>query len=194
MCCKVVFAALVAVAATVMVYVFGDCAKKPPEPHPVSPTITALPKRTKRTLKNVPGALASFERMGLPLKSGSRHIAALIGSSGLLAGDVRGASSAVSDAVLSVRVKDVAALPEGIVAGVKTAVAPGGNPVAVSVIAGITLSPCGCNANVKLAVCPELTNSVVAPVAMRVKSVMAGEVTVSTKTLLVTGALRASPP
>jgi hypothetical protein len=39
-----------------------------------------------------------------------------------------------------------------------------------------------------------LTNSVVPPVVARVKSVIAGGVTVSTKTLLVTGALRASPP
>jgi hypothetical protein len=66
--------------------------------------------------------------------------------------------------------------------------------VAVSVIVGVTLPPCGCNAKVKLAVCPGLTNSVVPPVVVRVKSVMAGGVIVTTKTLVVTGALRASPP
>ena len=131
--------------------------------------------------------------MRLPLNNGSTHIAALIGSSGLLVGDKSGAPLAVSCAVLIERLKGVAALPAGIVAGVKTAVAPAGNPVAVRVIGGVALPACGCNANVKLAVCPGLTNSVVAPVAVRVKSVMAGGVTVSTKTLLVTGALRASP-
>jgi hypothetical protein len=99
----------------------------------------------------------------------------------------------VSDAVLIARLKGVAALPEGIVAGVKTAVAPGGKPVAVRVIGGFTLPPCDSNAKVKLAVCPGLTKSVVPPVAVRVKSVMGGGVIVSTKTLLVTGALRASP-
>ena len=95
--------------------------------------------------------------MRLPLNNGSRHIAALIGSSGLLVGDKGGAPSAVSDAVLIARLKGVAALPEGIVAGVKTAVAPGGKPVAVRVIGGFTLPPCDCNAKVKLAVCPGLT-------------------------------------
>jgi len=135
----------------------------------------------------VSGTLASIERMRLPLNNGSRHIAALIGSSGLLVGDKGGAPSAVSDAVLIARLKGVAALPEGIVAGVKTAVAPGGKPVAVRVIGGFTLPPCDCNAKVKLAVCPGLTNSVVPSVAVRVKSVMSGGVIVITKTLLVTG-------
>jgi hypothetical protein len=132
--------------------------------------------------------------MRLLLNNGSRHIAALIGGSGLLVGEKGGAPSVVSDAVLIAIMKGVAALPEGIVAGVKTAVAPGGKPVAVRVISGVTLPPCGCNAKVKLAVCPGLTDSVVTPVAERVKSVMGGGVIVITKTLLVTGTLRASPP
>ena len=140
------------------------------------------------------GTLASFERMRLPLNNGSRHIAALIGSSGLLVGEKGVAPSAVSDAVLIARLKGDAVLPEVIVAGVKTAVAPEGKPVAVRVIVGVTLPPCGCNAKVKLAVCPGLTNSVVVPVAVKVKSVMGGGVIVTTKTLLVTGGLRASPP
>jgi hypothetical protein len=131
--------------------------------------------------------------MRLPGNNGSRHIAAEIGSNGLLRGDDRCAPSAVSDAVLMARLKGVAPLPEGIVAGVRTAVAPEGKPVAVRVIVGVTLPACGCNANVKLAVCPGLTNCVGAPVVVSVKSGMAGGVTVSTKTLLVTGALRASP-
>jgi hypothetical protein len=131
--------------------------------------------------------------MRLPLSNGSRHIAALMGSSGLLAGNKGGKFFTMSGAVLIARLKDVAALLEVIVAGVKTAVAPEGKPVAVRVISGVTLLPCGCKAKVKLAVCPGLTTSVVPPVAVRVKSVMGGGVIVITKTLLVTGALRASP-
>jgi hypothetical protein len=89
---------------------------------------------------------------------------------------------------------EVAPAPEAMEAGEKTAVAPVGSPVTAKVTGELKLPPCGCNEKLKVAVWPGLTYSVVAPVDWRVKSVIRGGVTETTKTLLVIAGLRASPP
>jgi len=126
--------ALVVVAVTATVYVCCDCEKKPPLPQPVSPSVAAPAISAKNAVSRVRGILASLARMRLFRNSGSRNIAALIGSNGDRIGEEGGVWAAVSPAVLIAKLKEAAPLFNVTVAGVKTAVAPAGSPEAVSVI------------------------------------------------------------
>src|SRR6185312_14780623 len=117
-----------------MVYLCWFCAKKPPPPQPASPRVAAPAISTKSALSSVRGIRANLRRIRLLLSSGNRKTAALMGSSGARIGEEGGRFAAVDATVLIARLNDVAALPEAMPVGVKTAVAPRGSPEAVSVI------------------------------------------------------------
>src|SRR6185312_176744 len=118
------------------------CAKKPPLPQPVSPRVAAPTISTKSALSSVRGIRANLRRRRLFRNTGNRKTAALMGSGGARIGGEGGRFAAVGATVLIARLNEVAALPEAMLAGVKTAVAPGGRPEAVSVIGEFRTPPC----------------------------------------------------